>query len=382
MFWKPSVTTQFKICPVPYHMDTYRGCVYGCLFCFARDLTEFARRNKQGVEKEQFFLVGNRPDLFRNWVSRIEASTNYDYTHAEEVAFKERIPIKIGATADPFPIIERKEHITYDVLKILSDIDYPTQISTKNPEIFLEYADEFKSANIALNVSCSFCDDDIASKIEKRAIPPSRRFEAIRKLSDMGYKVLVRLQPFILPYAYDNAERFVKMIKDSGAWGFQTEGLKLRVTMPQKEREIYSEIGKVFGFDIIEYFKNNGVIEGGDRVYNNHDKDKILTRFTELADKYGIKFYNADNTIDSKYGCGCECCGTEFLRNRRIWGGSLRARVFSHNLSSEDVSHEFGKCLCNFTRSKKFASNTIEYVTDKYCTEVVNISVPSQKKLW
>ena len=46
-FWKPSVTSQFRVCPVPYHFDTYRGCTYGCLFCFARDFIQFTRRNSE-----------------------------------------------------------------------------------------------------------------------------------------------------------------------------------------------------------------------------------------------------------------------------------------------------------------------------------------------
>jgi len=53
-FWKPSVTSQFKVCPVPYHMDTYRGCTYGCLFCFARDFIQFARRNSE--HKAQYYI--------------------------------------------------------------------------------------------------------------------------------------------------------------------------------------------------------------------------------------------------------------------------------------------------------------------------------------
>lgn len=117
---------------------------------------------------------------------------------------------------------EREEHITYDVLKILQKIDYPVQISTKNPEIFLEYADEFTDANIVLNVSISFFDDDIARQIECGAIPPSRRLKAIKALTEKGFSVLIRVQPFILPYAYDNAETIVKSIADCGAFGFQT----------------------------------------------------------------------------------------------------------------------------------------------------------------
>ena len=344
-------------------MDTYRGCTYGCLFCFARDLLQFARRNQSEEKKIQTYLVGNNPSSFKRWIERT-MKKEIDYNHAEEVAFKERMPLKIGACADPFPFVESTEHITYDVLKALDELDYPVQLSTKNPEVFLGYADEFKNSNIALNVSISFCDDDIARQIECGAIPPSRRFAAIRRLSDMGFKILVRVQPFILPYTFDNAERFVKTIKDSGAFGFQTEGLKLRVTMSKSEKEIYTKIEEVFNFDIINDFKENGEIEGGDRVYSKENKCKMLSRFTELANENGIKFINADNMVDGQYGCGCECCGTEFLRNHSIWGECSRAKA--SDISNCKCVSEFGKCIVNFTRSKSNFGKTIQQVTEEY----------------
>lgn len=362
-FWAPSVTSQFRVCPIPFHFDTYRGCHYGCLFCFARDFTEFARRNKTGKESHQSFLEGNSPQGLQKWIDKV-ISNDYNYKKAETVAFKERMPIKIGATSDPFPLVELKERITYECLKIFDKYDYPVQISTKNPEVFLDYAHEFKNANIALNVSCSFCDDEIAKQIEVGAISPTRRFEAIKKLSELGFKVTLRMQPFILPYSEEVADRFVKTLKEYGVWAFQTEGLKLRVVMPEKERVVYEKIGNVLGFNIIEEFKQRGTIEGGDRVYCDEDKHRILKLYNDLSLKYGIKFLNADNLVSKKYGCGSECCGTEFLRNHKIWGGCYRTQVFK---DGDSHSLEFGKCLVNFTRSTKNANRTIEEVCKEYC---------------
>ncbi len=180
----------------------------------------------------------------------------------------------------------------------------------------------------------------------------------------MGFKVLVRVHPFILPYAYDNAEKIVSSIADSGAHGFMSEGLKLRVVMPQREKEIYSKIGNVFGIDIISDFKKNGIIEGGDREYNDSDKSKMLDKFDNLANQYQLKFYNADNYVGKRYGCSCECCGTDILRNHKIWAGCSRAKWFEINNNSE----EFGKCKVNFTRSQKYICKTIEEV----CKEEIN----------
>lgn len=168
-----------------------------------------------------------------------------------------------------------------------------------------------------------------------------------------------------MPYSEQVAERFVKTLADCGVWAFQTEGLKLRVCMSDKEKAIYKRIGDVLGFDIFSYYKRFGMIEFGDYVYSATDKRRMLQLYTDLAEKYGIKFFNADNFLDDgKYGCGCECCGTEFLRNHKIWGGCRRANVYSD--SQTEHSEEFGKCLVNFVRSKANENRTIAEVTKDY----------------
>lgn len=134
--------------------------------------------------------------------------------------------------------------------------------------------------------------------------------------------------------------------------------------MSLREKMIYKKIGQALGYDMLGYFTKNGMIEGGDRVYCTEAKREMLSTFTYLAKKYDIKFFNADNLIDSRYGCGAECCGTEFLRNHKIWGGSRRALAFKD--SGAINSEEFGKCLVNFTRGDANAHKTIAQVSRMY----------------
>ena len=131
--------------------------------------------------------------------------------------------------------------------------------------------------------------------------------------------------------------------------GIQTEGLKIRTALTVKEKILYSKIGDALGFDIIEYFKTNGIIDTTDRCYNEEDTRKMLQLYTDLAKKYDIKFINADNLIDSKYGCSAECCGTGCLRNYKIWGGCSRSKVFPEE---HKYSTELGKCIVNFVRNR------------------------------
>ena len=134
--------------------------------------------------------------------------------------------------------------------------------------------------------------------------------------------------------------------------------------MTEKEKIIYSKIGDILGIDILLDFKKNGCIEGGDREYNENEKRKMLNLLSALAFKYDIKFFNADNLIDREYGCSDECCGTDFLRNHKIWGGCFRSQVFAND--APNYSKEFGKCLVNFTRSTKNQERTINDVCEEY----------------
>lgn len=213
---------------------------------------------------------------------------------------------------------------------------------------------------------CIIVDDhstDGSGEMIDVLIDGDSRFKAIRELSKMGYRVTVRIQPFILPYSEKNAERYVKILADIGAYGFETEGLKLRVTSGQTEKRIYSMIGDTLGFDILADFKNRGTTEGGDRCYNETDKRRMLQLYSDLAEKYGVKFFNADNLIDPRYGCSAECCGTDFLRNHKVWGGARRSLAHPKGLVASEL---FGRCLVNFTRSSNNAHRTIAEVCREY----------------
>lgn len=356
--WHPSVTTQFPVCTIPYHMDTYRGCPYNCVYCFARDFTTFARRNSE--IKEFTYLEANNPDSFRRWVSRVlEADINLD--KAEQVAFKERMPLKIGATSDPFPYIERHEHITYEFLKILDEIDYPVQMSTKNPEVLHSYSSEFVNPNWIVSVSIITIDEDLQKILEPSAISPARRFAAIKALSAEGKNVLVRIQPTIYPNIMSELPEMVKLIYESGAKGFLMEGLKMRVTMPAKEQALFAKIGDAMNYYIRGWYKENGEINGSDWEIPVAMKMEYIELATKLAKQYGLNFYCADN-VNRKCGDSAECCGTEYLRDYKIYAGTFRNKLFDNTNQGNHCVH-FPNCAVNFTRSKTMKGMTIEEAT-------------------
>ena len=353
-FWSPSLTTQFMVCPIPYHMDTYRGCTYNCRYCFARDFVCFSRRKAE--HKEFSYLIGNRADLLKNWIERTMKAP-YNYNKGEEVALKERIPIKIGATADPFPFVEVDERVTYDILKVFHEYDYPVEIQTKNPAILATYADEFENPNWSIAVTLISTDEKFVKVCEPSAMSPKKRLSAIKKLTDMGLKVMVKCQPAIYPKIMGDLPDLVKSIKEAGCWAFNTEGLKVRISMPVEEQKIFQEVGDYLGINLRETYKEEAKT-GSDWELSNEKKMEYTRLAESLAKQYDIKYFSADNRM-GKVGDGCECCGTQALRNYKIWGGSDRSKVFG---ASPNDSKELGKCQVNFCRSTKYLGKTMDEV--------------------
>ncbi len=356
--WKPSLTSQFRNCPIPYHLDTYRGCVYNCRYCFARDLVTFARRKSDN--KSFSYLIGNRADLLDKWIQRI-LEKNYDYTNGSEVAFKERIPIKIGANADPFPPIESKEHITYDILKVFDKYDYPLEIQTKNPVGLVEYMKDFKNPNWIIAVSLISTDEEFIKIVEPGAPTAKNRLDAIKQLTDYGIPVMVKIQPSIYPKVIEDIQELTIAIKEAGCWAFNMEGLKIRITMPQSEQKLYTELSDFIGFDIIEYTKRQ---KKNSSDWELSAKKKIAyTQYAQiLADKHNLTFFSAD-AIPGFAGFSSECCGTEKLRDYKILGCNTWTQKFPNKPSH--ASKHLEKVYVNFTRSKKNRNKTIGEVCDE-----------------
>lgn len=358
-FWKPSLTSQFAICPIPFHLDTYRGCVYNCNYCFARDFVTFSRRNNDMVFTD---LVANRSELFTAWMNRTLKKNDYDYTRGEEVALQERIPLKLGATADPFPPIEISAKVTHSFLGILDYFDYPVEIQTKNPSILATYAQEFLNPNWTIAVTIITTNEEFRKACEPSAPSIENRLESIKNLVNQGRSVMVKIQPSIYPQIIEDLPNLVRTIKESGCWAFNIEGLKIRKTMTKDEQLIFQRIGHYLGLDIRDYYRSNGKSTGSDWELKKELKLEYIRIAQQLANEYNIKFFVADNDI-GPIGDGAECCGTQALRDYKIWGNNRRSKFF---VPVSYESEELGKCLVNFTRSKNNVDNTLNDISN--CT--------------
>jgi DNA repair photolyase len=344
-FWLPSVTSQFVICPIPFHLDTYKGCVHGCCYCFGRDLVNWTRRTRSLLFAE---LEANSPRQLSGWMQRVYGRRR-NFRHAATVFINERVPLKIGAICDPCPPVENELHITEETLRVLADYDYPVQVQTKNPEILRQVLQRIGPGhNIVVSVTVISLDTKWTRRVEPGAPPPQSRLEAIKGITDgLGYPVMVKVQPAVFPRVLRELPDLVAAIAKAGCWAFNTEGLKVKIAMPQNEQRIFGALGRTVRQ---EYRDTVGHREGSDWVLKDEFKRQYIDLAVGLAKLYGLKYFSADNS-PLGLGDGYECCGTERLRDYNVFAYNRRSQAFGMMQRSP-----LGECAVRFVRSIRMRS--------------------------
>ncbi len=193
-------------CDLPIWFDSYRGCSYSCGYCLER-----LGGRKQGVPAPRHqvrcvrdFIEGKRTSR-TNWC---------DW----------RIPLHWGVTSESFQPCEIKERVSYWLLKLFAETQYPVVISTKSVLLSRgQYFELLSECNAAVQVSMT------SQRYDEQESGPSfrTRFCMLHKLSGVVKRLLVRVQPFMIE---DLA--FVKGMLGayaaSGVYGIIVEGLKGR----------------------------------------------------------------------------------------------------------------------------------------------------------
>lgn len=171
--------------PFESSINPYRGCEHGCLYCYARPFHEFLGFSA-GLDFESKIMVKeNAPGLLRKELS--------------SPRWKPRTIAMSGVT-DCYQPIERHLKITRRCLEVLADFRNPVGIVTKNHLITrdIDVLSELARHNcVAVNISVTTLDSDLARVMEPRTSSPAMRLEAIERLAQAKIPVGVMVAPVI-----------------------------------------------------------------------------------------------------------------------------------------------------------------------------------------
>jgi DNA repair photolyase len=256
--------------PFQWTINPYRGCEYGCKYCYARYTHEFMEMAPEEFE-DKIYAKSAAAHLLRQELGRIDR--------------KEWIAI--GTATDPYQPAERRFGRTRAILEVFArERGRHLTITTKS-DLVARDADllrEIGRANVlGINITITTLDETLARALEPRAPRPELRLQAVRRLSAAGICTSVFPNP-IMPGLTDDERslnRLARAAREAGAMSFGGGPLFLKpsaqaVMLPFLEREI-PELAPRYR----ELYANSAHLG---KPY----KDALAARVQRVRERYGL----------------------------------------------------------------------------------------------
>ncbi len=205
--------------PFEWTINPYRGCEFGCKYCYARYTHEFMELDGGEFEKKIFVKQDAASLLLR------EIGRKYSF-HSERSGGSKPDHIAIGTATDPYQPAEREYGVTRACLEELAKREgLSISIITKSNQIVRDI-DVLKrireKSELAINITVTTLRPRLARLLEPRAPRPDLRLGAVKQLHEAGLPVGVSAAPLIPGITDSEADldALAKAARDSGAQWF------------------------------------------------------------------------------------------------------------------------------------------------------------------
>lgn len=326
-----SVSSKLAICGLPIRVDSYKTCSFGCEYCFSnnRKICEFGKELK----------VANITSLERR-LKRIFVEKKVKKTDLLDVLISERYDWHLGGMSDPFQTVEKKYHITKELMEVTNQYGIHMVISTKSDTAYdCPINPELHSFQLSItNVSNR-------KDIEPNVPDIAKRFAFYQALKEKGFKVGIRIQPFIPGIT---TTEIIDMFHDAD--NFTIEGVKL-VPQNKEHKEKCLALFHLSSDD----FKQMGLLNLKPEL-----RLQMYEPFIAKLEEYGIPYSIADNDLHYLGTNNC-CCGDALIHKSTDFNSTTMLHKYGRDYSKEEIDSELKKCgICDCKCSQLFTSNRLE----------------------
>ena len=170
--------------PFTHAINPYRGCEFGCRYCYARYTHEFLELGPGEFERKIYFKQ-NAAWLLQQELKRLKPGTE----------------IALGTATDPYQPLERKLGITRSLLQVFAQHGgFKLSIVTKSALItrdldLLQAVARVNQLNVCITVTTT--DRKLARILEPRAPRPDLRLKALAEIRRAGIRAGVMCSPLM-----------------------------------------------------------------------------------------------------------------------------------------------------------------------------------------
>jgi DNA repair photolyase len=284
-----------------YSINPYRGCEFGCRYCYARYTHEFLAPNPAAAaetaaahtenlrDPEAFerviFLKQNAAWLLEQDLKRIDPT--------QEIA--------LGTATDPYQPIERKARITRSLLEVFARKQgYRLGIVTKSNliERDIDLLTEIGQRNtLVVHLTITTPDAKLARKLEPRAPRPDLRFAAVQKLRSAGIRTGILCCP-VLPGITDSEKALDGMARRAAAVGASFFAANPLFLKPCSRPTYLSFVQEHFPALVKDYEACFGKADFATQTYSR----ELTKTVARLCRKHGLQQRSTDALLTRDHG--------------------------------------------------------------------------------
>ncbi|MGC9949267.1 MAG: radical SAM protein [Bryobacteraceae bacterium] len=257
--------------PFQWTINPYRGCEFGCHYCFARYTHEFMGMADGRDFESKIYAKAAAPEILRRELRKLDRADH----------------IAIGTATDPYQPAERRFARTRAILEIFAEgkgrrlsITTKSDLVARDIDLLREVA---RRNVLSINVTVTTLNRRLARLMEPRAPRPDLRLAAVRALTKAGLTAGVFPNP-ILPMITDSEESLDALAAAAGRAGAQYFGGGPLFLMPCAQKIFFPFLEKRFPKLVGEYRKlyaNSAYLGPG-------YKARLRERVGRIRERYGL----------------------------------------------------------------------------------------------
>ena len=269
-----------------YTVNPYRGCEFGCKYCYARYAHEFMELRDPDLFERKIYAKRFHAPWFRDELRRLKTGET----------------VWIGTATDPYQPAERRFRITGRMLEVFAaergfilGITTKSDLVARDAELLARIA---RRNTVSVHLTITTLDAALARLLEPRAPCPELRVAAVRKLTEAGVRVGVLAHP-MMPLINDSEKSLDAVCAaaaGSGASSFSASPLFLK---PCAQKVFFPFLERHFPHLLRRYqerYQANAYLRGHYPEMIHERVEKVLSRH-KLARREAAE-WPADDQLD------------------------------------------------------------------------------------
>ena len=238
--------------PFEWAINPYRGCEFGCRYCYARYTHEFMGMEDGREFEEKIYAKAHVAELLRRDLRKVDREDS----------------IAIGTATDPYQPAERRFGRTRAIFEVFNEgKGRRLSLITKSDLILrdLPLLVELSRRNVLhVSLTITTLDTELARALEPLAPRPDLRLATVERLAEAGIKVGVNSNP-IMPLITDSEESLDRLAGAAAKAGASYFGGGLLFLMPSAQKVFFPFLDENFPHLTKRYrerFEKNAYLRG------------------------------------------------------------------------------------------------------------------------